>query len=668
MSYLQALTAPIHMSNQVRALFREPYCHFTAPQLLHHFSQRDSVLYFPIIDPVETERGKINYILHDDFEFNGEIHRNLSPMPWTRNPSQDREWLILLHKFYYSVGLGMSFADTQDRRFLLKWVELTDSWIRLVPLDFLPSDVAGRRIQNWIFAHYFFITKGNTEDLDPQFYLRFLSSLSQQVSFLCRNLTPARNHRTLELCSIFLAGVVFPELREASEWRDLAHRELIKNIQSDFLPDGVHCELSTDYHHLVLKNFLWIRRLAHLNHIIFPTVVDEIIQKALNFSLYAHKPDGFIPSLSDGDSRNFYELLEQGHQLYGHEELRYAALQGMGGIPPLARSKGFPDSGYYILRSGWGNGSEPYEDERYLIFDCGPLGAGNHGHFDLLNIEMAAYGQSLILDPGRYTYDESGDVNWRVRFRETAAHNTVLVDRKNQTRYVFDKTRFKIKGPQPDFILQTFVTQPGFDFLHGIARSHEYTVVHERKIFFVSPAYWIISDLLVAQESHTYDLLFHLSDRAWGKTSSVQVEQSLLVHAPHVILAQPRDRHITASIEEGAVSNTYGTKQVAPVVKYSCEATSICFHTVVYPYKHDRPDILVEQIPVFKEGSPCTADQASALCITLTQHGQTFYDYYFIKHTSLDGRYTAGTLTHEETVGFLRMDETGTIQFQHRVS
>jgi hypothetical protein len=39
------------------------------------------------------------------------------------------------------------------------------------------------------------------------------------------------------------------------------------------------------------------------------------------------------------------------------------------------------------------------------------------------------------VDPGRYTYSEAGEVNWRVHFRGTAAHNTVCVDGRNQTRY-----------------------------------------------------------------------------------------------------------------------------------------------------------------------------------------------------------------------------------------
>ena len=32
------------------------------------------------------------------------------------------------------------------------------------------------------------------------------------------------------------------------------------------------------------------------------------------------------------------------------------------------------------------------QDERYLIFDCGPLGDGGHGHYDLLNFESPAGG------------------------------------------------------------------------------------------------------------------------------------------------------------------------------------------------------------------------------------------------------------------------------------
>ena len=68
---------------------------------------------------------------------------------------------------------------------------------------------------------------------------------------------------------------------------------------------------------------------------------------------------------------------------------------------------------------------------RYLIFDCGPLGDGGHGHYDLLSVEAWDGARPLVLDPGRFTYAEP----LRRWFRGTAAHNTVCVDGEDQTPY-----------------------------------------------------------------------------------------------------------------------------------------------------------------------------------------------------------------------------------------
>jgi hypothetical protein len=456
---------------------KAPFNIWTASELLAYFQSRKGIAYFAIANEPEITREKIDGILSNNFNLNEESYPLPDRLDWLNNPSTDIEWAIMLHKFYYAVGLGIAFKETGDRRYADKWVELTSSWIATVPMDFLPSDVAGRRIQNWVFAHYYFVGECPTEAVTPEFYVQFLASIHQQTSHLCQNLTPARNHRTLELYTIFLVAVVFPELTDADTWLQFSIAELTKNAQTDLLDDGVHCELSTDYHHIVLRNFLAVKRLAVLNNINLPSQLDNSIKKALEFSMYVHKPDGIIPSLSDGDIGSFLSLLEQGHEFYGDEEMLYVATKGRQGIPPKYRSKAFPSGGYYILRSGWGNDKKPstegegwvrggqnrelanscpphpnqeetltawdtsgsYEDERYLVFDCGDLGAGNHGHLDLLSFEMAAYGQSLIVDPGRYTYDESGETNWRVLFRGTSYHNTVLVDGLNQARYEFHK-------------------------------------------------------------------------------------------------------------------------------------------------------------------------------------------------------------------------------------
>jgi hypothetical protein len=643
-------------------LFKPPFKAWTSAQLLAYYQERRSVTYFAILDEAETRREKLDALLRNSFEFNGERYDLQPDFNWTVNPSPDKEWLILLHKFYYAPGLGVLYQATADERYTAKWLALTEAWIDSVGFDLLPSDVLGRRVQNWIFAHYYFISLTRSPLITPDFYLKFLTSVHDQVVYLCQHLTPARNHRTLELCAIFWAAVVFPEFALAEEWLAFAQDELLANVQTDLLPDGVQIELSTDYHHLVLKNYLGIRRLAALNSVPIPAAMDERLQRALRFALYTHKPDGAIPSLSDGDTGRYLDLLQQGYALFGCEALRYVATQGKEGQPPPARSCVFPEGGYVVLRSGWGTGGEAYADERYLIFDCGPLGAGNHGHLDVLSFEAAAYGRSLIVDPGRYTYDESGPVNWRARFRGTAYHNTVRVDKKDQTRYLFHRGRYRIQGPAPAHELKAFVSADGYDYAHGVARSHEYAVTHERKLFFPWLSYWVISDCLHAAEAHDYGLYFHLAAEAWQQTFSEVSGGTCQVHAPHLVIAQPAQAQTQMAIEPGYVSSVYGVKHAAPVVRYSRRASSTAFHTVLYPFRTARPRLAVEALPVYRDGQPCSSLDAHALVVRIELDGQVYTDTYF-NGPAGNGRatYQFGRFAYDGSLLCVRREASGRI-------
>ncbi|NOU23298.1 MAG: alginate lyase family protein [Methyloglobulus sp.] len=643
-------------------VLKAPFNTWTPAELLAYFQSRKGIAYFAVANEQEVIREKIDGILSNNFNLNEETYRLPDSLDWLTNPSTDVEWSIMLHKFYYAVGLGLAFMETGDCRYAEKWIELTSGWIATVPVDFLSSDVTGRRIQNWVFGHYYFVTECPTEAATPEFYVQFLTSIHQQTSYLCQHLTPARNHRTLELYTIFLVAVVFPELKGADSWLQFSIDELAKNAQTDLLDDGVHCELSTDYHHIVLRNFLAVKRLAVLNDIRLPTQIDSCIKKALEFSVYVHKPDGFIPSLSDGDTGCFLSLLQEGYELYGCEEMLYVATKGKQGTPPCHRSKAFPSGGYYILRSGWGESLEFYEDERYLVFDCGDLGAGNHGHLDLLSFEIAAYGQSLIVDPGRYTYDESGYTNWRVLFRGTSYHNTVLVDGHNQTRYEFHKQKFKIKGSQPDYELKAFISRPGFDYLHGIARSHEYPVVHERKILFVNGEYWVVCDVLRADDVHNYDLLFHLAASAQDKVSINSDGHCFTVDTPNLVMVQPKFESATVSVDDGYVSPTYGVKHETPVLKFNQKGAECCFYTVLYPYKNKRPTLTVSSIPIFKNKEICSPFAATCLVIISETEEHVFRDMIFVANER--GEFKVDHYTINSPVFFQREDEQGQLLAQ----
>ncbi|MDX1412705.1 MAG: alginate lyase family protein [Candidatus Promineifilaceae bacterium] len=621
-------------------IFCTPYNTWSAERILNHYRTRSNVHFVPRqLNPEQVAVESINNLLANRFEFNGEIHQLPDNFDWTVNPSknQDIEWMIAFHKFYFAADLGAYYYKTSDPRCLNRWIELTSRWIDTIPMGYLDTHVTGRRIENWITAYHYFIAAVATHKITPQFHLKFLGSLFQQVSYMGTYLTPAGNHRTIELMAIFITAVMFPEFKHAQDWLDFSRKELLKNLRFDLLADGVQCELSTHYHHIVLRNYLYIKKLASFNQITLLPEIDELLQKALDFAMYTHKPDGCIPVLSDGDRGSYLDLLEQGYQFYGNEAYLYVATQGAQGRAPGTRSATFPASGYTVLRSGWGDDAMAYADEHYLIFDCGPLGQGyfghHHGHIDLLNIELAAYGQALIIDPARYTYHEphpdSEEINWRARFRGTGFHNTVQVDGKDQIRYVFQNTGYKFRGPEPDHELRAFISEDSFDFVHGVARSHEYEAVHERKIFFTRPEYWIVSDFLLAEESHVYDLHYHLSELAWQKLDHRIEEETDLVYAPQLLMAQPAQPWVTTFIDEGYVSPAYGIKNPAPVVRYSGKATTMAFHTVLYPFEDEPPQITVQEVAVYHAGSKCSPAEAFALSIQIRTNEQQTNDLYF---------------------------------------
>jgi hypothetical protein len=501
-----------------------------------------------------------------------------------------------------------------------------------------------------------------------------LASLAEQVNYLCANLTPARNHRTLELYAIFLAGVVFPEMRDAKHWVEFALAELARNMQTDLLPDGVHCELSTDYHQLVVKNYLCVRRLAQLNGIRVPAEMDERLTRALEFCMHVHKPDGVVPALSDGDARSFLDLLSQGHELYGREDMLYVATQGQCGRPPRERSVHFPDGGYAIVRSGWGECGTAFSDEQYLVLDCGPLGAGNHGHFDCLSFELAAYGRSLIVDPGRYTYSEAGDVNWRVTFRGTAYHNTVSVDGKNQTRYeprvvkeitrhATGSVRHKVTGAPPEHTLRAFVSRPGFDYLHGIAASHEYDAVHERRIFFAFGEYWIVCDTLSSPSAHRYDLRFHLGEHAQDKVALKRERGTLSVYSPNLVIAQEdRGDAIDIGIDPGFVSYRYGHKHPAPIVRFCQNGRDAVFHTVLRPHRNGTPEVSLRELPVFAEDGTNQGAHAIRVGASAGKHSTTDYCFYSLRGP---GRWRFGPYLFSGSFLLLRKNGYGEIVALH---
>ena len=89
----------------------------------------------------------------------------------------------------------------------------------------------------------------------------------------------------------------------------------------------------------------------------------------------------------------------------------------------------FSLGGTYLLGADFGQ-----PDEVKIVVDCAPLGylgTAAHGHADALAFTLSVGGQEILVDPGTFSYHTQAQ--WRNHFRGTSAHNTVMVDKIDQS-------------------------------------------------------------------------------------------------------------------------------------------------------------------------------------------------------------------------------------------
>ena len=170
--------------------------------------------------------------------------------------------------------------------------------------------------------------------------------------------------------------------------------------------------------------------------------------------------------------------------------------------------KAFGNSGYFILGDELGN-----ENEIRCMIDCGPLGylsIAAHGHADALSIYLSVSGTEFLIDPGTFCYHTQE--KWREYFRGTSAHNTVRIDRVNQSitggNFMWlHKANAKMLNFNTTNVEETFEGQHD-----GYLRLKD-RVMHYRKIIFRKrKRIFYIKDTIVCKKEHFVERFWHFQE------------------------------------------------------------------------------------------------------------------------------------------------------------
>lgn len=160
----------------------------------------------------------------------------------------------------------------------------------------------------------------------------------------------------------------------------------------------------------------------------------------------------------------------------------------------LPRSKFFSSIGWAVFRSGW------EKDDLQLGVISAPKFFGNHEHADRGSFIFNAYGERLISDSGKPTgYDDPLTVSW---FRESVAHNVMLVEGKGQT--MTDKL---IRGGE----MSNFLTSRAYDYVltKNAGPYGELVDKWDRHVVFAGGEFAILLDDVSLPQAGEVEFRFH---------------------------------------------------------------------------------------------------------------------------------------------------------------
>jgi len=239
-------------------------------------------------------------------------------------------------------------------------------------------------------------------------------------------------------------------------YQQLVEREILYQVYAD----GGDYEASSGYQVLVAQLFTSVLLLLRADKVEVNTSFRDRLERMYRWMKTLADPQGRLPHVGDCDDGRVEWLLDDLKQMRSvslpeRDSLRVSSFIGMGEtLFGSAASEGVTDSTWYELKpssrpvpttsaalasnlsvkilpnSGIAVSQFGVAEITFMAIPNGIHGKGSHTHNDKLSIILRLDGEDLLCDSGTGCY--SRDAARRNYFRSTAAHNTAIVNQREQ--------------------------------------------------------------------------------------------------------------------------------------------------------------------------------------------------------------------------------------------
>lgn len=366
-----------------------------------------------------------------------------------------------LGRHQHLVPLALAYAATKEDGYAALLASQINGWMAQNPfglgIHWCSALEAALRLISWAFVHSFLCLRNpkglfalieNSEELGNVIY--------QHAYFIQNYLSrhsSANNHLIGEFVGLWVGCNVFDLGQAGRSWGNQAKEELEQEAIKQVWDDGVDKEQATYYHLWVLEYLLLAWLVGERVGNRFSEKFYQLILSMTGFLDAIGSAAGTVPQIGDSDDgyvvRFEPELpadpyrsvissvravldgnktLELSQKSFWYRQIgEQRVVQVDRGVVSRHAENGcqtFPQGGYVVLAGGTAR----------LLFDSGPLGylaIAAHGHADALSFCLALDEYWWLVDPGTYCYHTEPE--WRAYFRGTTAHNTVVVDHRDQS-------------------------------------------------------------------------------------------------------------------------------------------------------------------------------------------------------------------------------------------
>ena len=436
---------------------------------------------------------------------------------WLFNPTNAKgpfnpEWTWQLNRMSFWPELARAYTVTGDEKYARAFARQFEDWLSQtggVPPEKGYNTVGspwrtieeGLRLMNsWPAAWRAFSA---SPSFPTHLRERFVESMRAQAKHLMAHKTRA-NWLLMEMNGVHSFATLFPDFPESSSLRRDSARAFAEAARAQLLPDGLHYELSPDYHLVFYGCAAQLYRRARESGTLgdLPADFAELLVRGAEGPLAMMTPAFVQPRFNDCYTIASERVLASAAEFFPQrKDFLWGATDGRMGVPPAGAtaSRFLPWAGFAVMRSGWNT------DAAYLAFDVGPLGVG-HWHQDKLSFTLWKGGEELVFDDGGGQYERSPE---RVYALSGYDHNTLLVDGLAQNR---SNPR---QSDKP--INAKWISTPERDFARGVygqgfGPEKKHLALHDRQIEFLKPDRFLVTDCVKSADgkAHDYELLFHL--------------------------------------------------------------------------------------------------------------------------------------------------------------